>query len=149
MDHASYNIGGLVQVAEAFHHQPNYNDLYFYNAQGESKPSNGLSGLENVLEMYATTVLTRKMPIESNGNTWVDRDVDVKQGFAHGPGKCKPKFLNWGNPMAGGYQMAYHHFVERMGSRKLPQLTAMAKKFPDSMYFHWGLGSLTHAGASK
>lgn len=147
MDHASYNIGGLVQLAEALHHQPKFSDdLYLYNAQDESSPSNGRSGLENVLEMYAETVLTRKMAVASNGNVWVDRPVDVAKGFIHGP-KCAPKDLNWGNPMAGGYQMAYHHYVERLKRSKLPQLTMIAKKFPDSAYFHWGLGSLTHAGA--
>ena len=148
MDHASYNIGGLVQLAETFHHQPKYSstDLYLYNAQGEARPSNGRSGLENVLEMYAETVLTRKMAVASNGNVWVDRPVDVAKGFIHGP-KCAPKDLNWGNPMAGGYQIAYHHYVERLKRSNLAHLARIAKEFPDSAYFHWGLGSLTHAGA--
>eukprot|EP00775_Hariotina_reticulata_P012300 gene12300-12436_t len=44
-----------------------------------------------------------------------------------------------------GWEIGYNHFVGRLGL-KMPETAALlAKYWPESYRFHWGLGTLTHA----
>ena len=142
LDHSNYGIGGLVQLSEALHHQGV--DLYNY---GPNSSRTGLPGLANVLETWAFIINNKLFPpnVKANGVIWkTDKHIFDKK-FVHGEG-CVLKSMG---VTPGGYQIGFAHFGKRMGlQEKMPELAKIATNFPDYYYFHWGLGSLTHAGVN-
>lgn len=137
-DHASYEVGGLVQLAEALFHQGI--DLYNY---GPKSSKSGLPGLANVLELWAYTSNNKAFPsdFKSSGTTWYDKPSN---NFAHGS-KCSKMDIGKIWKTGASFQIGFAHFGRRMGlQNKLPQLKSLASSSPDTYYFHWGLGALSH-----
>jgi hypothetical protein len=139
LDHANYGIGSLVQLAESFHQQGD-DTLYIYGPTSTVSGRAGTPGLAQVLETNSYIMLNQAWPpgVSSNPSVW------RTNGFSHGSGCVLQGFAL----RAGGYQMGYNHFVNRLGL-KMPNTLRVIQTSPfpfDQYYFHFGLGYLTHQG---
>lgn len=157
--HSQFGFGGLIQAAEIAWQQ------------GEDLYSSSNYALVPALELHARIIRAYQsndssllpsgfrfgddMPPAPEGTTW-KFDIRQQAWQAFNMTTMQPvanltdgyKYLIGVMFLPTGWEVAHNHFVGRLGM-KMPETAALlAGNWPEWQSFHWGLGSLSHAGTA-
>lgn len=157
--HTAFGLGGLVQTAEQAWQQ--HEDIYSSNSHA----------LLAALELHARIINAdaaqnpgmfppgfkkfKDMPEPPAGAVW-RFDIRSQRWFAQDKATGKTvsylqdgvKYLLGIGHLPTGWELAYNHYVGRLGLAMPETATLVANNWPDYFTFHWGLATLTHADSA-